>query len=245
VSTFSNPDPSFAAQADRVYALYQFIGDVRDRRPLRDTDARCVCLNNIMRAANASVATLRLLHWVQQGADGLLIEALGLASPEYVNLVAEDLLRASRLHLLIEAQFQIEALFRAMLTALGRRPGIEGFFRLAEDLLREVKFPEPEATLRILHVPALMRNSMHANGVHYGYRGTDTVEIINGVEFRFEHGRSVQCGSWYHIATALTATVGIIEQLLAMPAVVALPDVPDAHAVQRRSRGGPATLPQG
>lgn len=122
-----NPDATLAQQADRVYGLYQQVADIRDRHGAGDTDARRVNLNNVMMAANAATSTLRLMAWVKQGGDVLLIQALGLAKPEYINPVAEDLLRSSRLFLLIESQFQIETLFRNILLALAKPAGQQGF----------------------------------------------------------------------------------------------------------------------
>jgi hypothetical protein len=62
-------------------------------------------------AANAATATLRLFHWAKNGGETALTQAMGLSQPEYINFVAEDMLRSSRLFLLLESQFQIETLF--------------------------------------------------------------------------------------------------------------------------------------
>jgi len=161
-----------------------------------------------------------------------LIQALGLTKPEYINPVAEDLLRSSRLFLLVEAQFQIETLFRNILLALGKSADKQGFYNVAQDVLAAAGLPDSTAKLRVLNVPAHMRNSMHANGIHHGWKGSDTVELINGVEFRFEHGKRVQCGSWYHIVTALSASFEVIDEILGSAAVKALGSIPDAYAEQ-------------
>ena len=233
MAAFLNPDSTFAEQAERVLTLYQRICDVRDDRGHGEGDARHVCLNNITMAAGASVSTLRLLHWAKQGGDGVLIQALGLSDPSYIHLVAEDLLRASRLHLLVEYQFQVETLFRDILLALGKDPGNVGFYKLVKELLREIEIGDPDDKRGLLNVPALMRNSMHANGIHHGYKGLNTEEVIDGVEFRFEHGKRVQCGSWYHIDVALTASINVVDEILGTSSVVDLGCIPDEYAVQR------------
>lgn len=227
-----NPDASFAQQADRVFGFYQLVADIRDKHRAGDTDARRVNLNNVMMAANAATSTLRLMAWAKQGGDGILIQALGLAKPEYINPVAEDLLRSNRLFLLNESQFQIETLFRNILLALAKPAGKQGFYNVAEDVLAAASVADPATKLRILNVPALMRNSMHANGVHHGWKGSDTIEVIKGVEFRFEHGKRVQCGSWYHIVTALSASFEIVDEILGSAPVSALRVIPDAYAEQ-------------
>lgn len=229
---FVNSDPTFAEQADSVRGLYQQIADIRDRYAAGDTDARHVNLNNIMMAANAAIATLRLMQWAKVGGDGLLIQALGLAKPGYINPVTEDLLRSSRLFLLVEAQFQIEALFKNILLALGKPVPMQGFYNIAENVLAAASIADLASKLQILNVPALMRNSMHANGIHRGWKSRDTVVVMKTVEVRFEHNKRVQCGSWYHIVTALSATFEVVDEILGSPVVGALKSIPDEYAAQ-------------
>jgi hypothetical protein len=238
--TFVNPDTTFIQQADRVSAFYRQVADVRDKHGTGANDARRVNLNNVMMAANAATATLRLMAWAKQGGDGILVQALGLAKPEYINLVAEDLLRSSRLSLLTESQFQIEALFRNILLALGKALGKDGFYNVAKDVLAAAGVIDP-AKLRILNVPALIRNSMHTNGIHQGWKGSNTIEIIRGVEFRFEHGKPVHCGSWYHIVTALSASLEVVDEILSAAPVKAVHVLPDAYAAQA-APGNPSAV---
>ncbi len=227
-----NPDPTFMQQALRVHALYQQIADIRDGQSVSETDSRRVNLNNVMMAANAAGATLRLLNWIRRSDKVVISQALDLSKPEYVAPVAEDLLRASRLFLLVEAQFQTETLFRNVLAAAGEAGNAKGYYNVARHVIACAGLTEPNRRLRILQVPALMRNSMHANGIHHGWKGSDTVEIIAGVEFRFEHGKRVQCGSWYHIVTALSASFEVVGEVLGSSAVKALVSVPDLYAEQ-------------
>jgi len=229
---FENPDPTFAHQADRVHGLYQLVADIRDKHSSDETDARRVNLNNIMMAANAATATLRLLWWAKQGGESVMVQALGLSKPEYINFVAEDLLRSTRLFLLLESQFQIETLFRNILIALGKPGGKQGFYVVANELLSASGISDRDAKLHVLNVGALLRNSMHSNGIHHGYMGASTVENIDGVEFRFDHGQRVQCGSWFHIVTALRASVSIVDELLAAPPIKRLAAIPDEYAAQ-------------
>ena len=227
-----NPDPTFAHQVDRVQGLYQLVADVRDKYSSEGTDARRVNLNNIMMAANAATATLRLLSWAKQGGESTLIQALGLSKPEYINFVAEDLLRSTRLFLLLESQFQIETLFRNISIALGLPGDKQGFYNVAQQLLSACGLEEVDVKLRVLNVAALLRNSMHSNGIHHGYKGSSIVESIDGVEFRFDHGKRVQCGSWFHIVTAIRASVNILDELLAVTSIKALAVIHDEYAAQ-------------
>lgn len=234
---FVNPDKTYGEQADRVLLLYQRMCDVRDKHSLADLDSRRIALNNAAMAANASVSTLRLLDWARQSGDATLVAALRLARPEFVNLVAEDLLRAGRLHLLLECQFQIESLFRNLLMALGRGRGKQGYYNLAQEVVAASGVADPDSKLRILNVPALMRNSMHANGIHHGYKGASAHETIDGVEFRFDDGKRVQCGSWLHVTAALNATLSIVDEVLSVASIRAIPLIPDEYVTQKAAAG--------
>lgn len=189
-------------------------------------------LNNIMMAANAAVATLRLMFWASTQGEVVMTQALRLSKPEYINFVAEDLLRSSKLFLLLETQFQAETLFKNILREFGSPATKQGYYNIAEAVLLATGIPNPKDKLKILNVPALMRNSMHANGIHHGWKGTSTIELIDGIEFRFEDGKRVQCGNWVHIITALTATMQIVEEVLASQAVTSLKLIPDTYAVE-------------
>lgn len=231
-----NPDPTYGHQADRVQRLHELIADVRDEFGHAETDARRVNLNNVLMATGAASATLRLLHWAKfDGGDVHLIAALNLLDPEYINLVAEDMLRSSRLFLLLECQFQFEALMRNVLISLSGERGPQGFYNLARRLIELVQLPEPNEKLADMNVAALMRNSMHANGVHHGQKGSSSVRVLDGIEFRFENGARVQCGHWLHVTTALAASLGVIRAILNAPVVRALEHVPDQYAVLRAS----------
>ena len=230
MKVFENPDATFELQANRLFAFYDFVGEIRDKLDYVAPDTRHVNLNNIMMAANASVATLRLMHWVNLNGEAIFIEALKISKPEYINLVVEDMLRSSRLFLLVESQFQIEALLKNILHEMKIPVKKDGFYNVAELILKETSINDGEKKLKILNIAALMRNSMHANGIHYGYKKTDTIEFIDGIEFEFINEKRVQCGSWFHIVTALTASMKIVEEILVSPKVSSMKLVPDMYA---------------
>ena len=59
------------------------------------------------------------------------------------------------------------------------------------------------------------------------------VEEIDGMQFRFDHGQRVQCGSWFHIVTAVGASMRIVDEILGAPRIKALAVIPDEYAAQR------------
>ena len=70
----------------------------------------------------------------------------------------------------------------------------------------------------------MIRNSLHSNGFHYGYRGSSFQAQVDGLMFQFDHGKQVECAGWWHIIHALNAVAAIIEEILNAPAIKALPD---------------------
>lgn len=106
-------------------------------------------------------------------------------------------------------------------------------------MLTAVSVPDATRKLRTLNVAAQIRNSMHANGIHHGWNGSDTIESIRGVEYCFEHGERVQCGSWFHIVTALTGSIEILDEVLSTPAVRGISIIPDIYAEQKAGEQSP------
>jgi hypothetical protein len=71
--------------------------------------------------------------------------------------------------------------------------------------------------------------------------GTDRYRISlcrgqSGGQTRVEHGKRVQCGSWYHILTALTVSFEIVDEFLGSAPVSALKVILDNYAVQAVSQ---------
>jgi hypothetical protein len=234
---FVNPDKTFLEQADRVSKFEDACADVIDRQGSLKTDARRIHLENIRSAATASSDILRILHWCEQAGNTSLAGVLGLADATHGQMHQQDLLRAGRLFFLVETQFQIETMFRNILAALGQSVP-NGFYNVAKNVLAASGILDQGAKLDLLNIPALMRNSMHTNGLHHGFRNSSTNIKINGVDFDFNHGKKVDCGSWLHITTALSSSIGIIEEILQSAPVTSLPLIDDEYSKQ------PARIPK-
>lgn len=231
---FVNPDATYMHSANRVQGFHEAICDLRDDLGKAAPDARAVNLNNMSMATNSARGTLRVLHWAATGGAGTLVDALGLGDPSHLQVVADDWLRSAKLFLLLECQFQTETLFRSILTGLGRAAKDHGFFKIAKSTLQIADISDAGTKMRTLNVPAMMRNSMHANGIHHGHLGSSSTETINGIEFKFENGKKVECGHWVHIVTALKASLDVTGEVLMSPKVSAITSIDDEYAKQKR-----------
>jgi hypothetical protein len=175
------------------------------------------------------MGTLRLWH-AAVADDGKSLAVLLGCDQSHLKMVQEDMLRAAKLFLLLEFQFQTETLFAGVTKAVGAAPAKMGFYNVAKTTLEAMGLTGVDAKRRVLTVPAKMRNSMHSNGVYHGRSETGT---IKGVEFKFEDGKKVECGSWFHIVTALQASIEITAEVLKSPRATSIALIEDAYAVQK------------
>ncbi|MCH7479130.1 MAG: hypothetical protein IIA14_13655, partial [SAR324 cluster bacterium] len=77
-----------------------------------------------------------------------------------------------------------------------------------------------EAKSKSLKVLALIRNSLHHNGIH---RGDLAHFAIVGVDFDFAKGKKVPCAGWQHVAHAIGSVIVAINEILTSPEINGLP----------------------
>jgi len=161
--------------------------------------------------APADEATFRALF----GAEG--------GTPDDLGRHLDWLLKMS---LVTFIQFQLENMLSNLLRAAQVNPAT-GHASLVRQALTHFGYPHVETGLKILRVPAAMRNSLHNNGFH---TSASFDAQINGVRFRFNQHRRVHQASWDHITHAIRAELRVYERLLHMASVRAIGLVPDRFA---------------
>jgi hypothetical protein len=129
--------------------------------------------------------------------------------------------RNEKLGCLVLVLFQLENLLKNILAALGG-PSIQGFFKITEELLERVTIGDSKRKHDDLQLTALIRNSLHSNGIYYGYKGVSKSYIIEGVTFDLQAGKRIECAGWGHLYLALDRTLAIIEEILRSPEVQAI-----------------------
>lgn len=223
---------TLAEKASRVREYLEGVLDLRERTNAPEGDARNVMLNNMAAVANGAGGALLAFDYVGQQGEELAAGVFRVPNAEGVKYVANDAVRASRLFLLLETQFQIENGLRNLLRAIEPQSRLNKFHQIAGRMIELAQLNDADQKKAILMVPAHLRNSMHANGVHHGYREQDTVTTVYGVTYEFRHGQRVSCGGWGHIVHSLTSSVRVVEGIISSPVVSALPSVTDAYAAQ-------------
>ena len=193
-----------------------------------DQDARLSVLTAVRSNAYACQMVLNLLHYLAIDDEMLQTDILKLLGIQAVNeksveSVGKKLHKTSKLALVILAQFQIENCLRSLARELSITVKNHGFFRVAKALLNDLALSQ-DRILDILNTPALIRNSLHANGIHHGYSDKGTVVEIEGVTYKFVHEEAVHCASVAHIAHALEASVGVLDEIFHTKKIFELPD---------------------
>ncbi len=224
---------SYADQAECVASLADAARSIKDRLGYPDFDARCVALANVEAVARSCQMVLNLLDSWTVGDNTVrqvIPQLIGLqtVTTEGIKYAGDALNKTSKLALAVLAQFQIENLLRCLAAELNIPQPI-GFYKLATNLLDDLQLRGDE--LQRLNVPALIRNTLHNNGIHTGFKNSDTVVTIEEVTYEFRHGKPVHYASWQHIAHALESALGVVERVLDDQRVKALPvPVKDRYA---------------
>ncbi len=218
---------SFAEQAQCVMSLATRAESLRQKLAYSDQDSRAVVLNNIRSIANSTQMILNLLDSWTIGDDTVrtnipLILGMRDLNENSVRSAGDILHKTSKLSLSLLAQFQIENGLRSLSRELGSVSQPTGFFLAAKALLERIAIPIDR--LEILNTPALIRNSLHSNGIHHGHRGTDSVTVLGGVTYEFRHMNRVQCATVEHIAHALECSLDVFEEIVSTPQVAGLAD---------------------
>ncbi len=218
--------------AERVVALSNRL--LEGSRPYSDTDARGVALRNCRVCALSCTMVLNILGHLEAGSitSDQFEKLVGLTTGTS-HAAARALAKMTRLGFITLFVFPIENLFKNLLRGLGKEPP-KGYYDIACAALESVSVNDPDSKLGILNTPALIRNSLHANGIHYGYKDSSTSINIGGVVFDFAHGRPVRCAGWGHIVHALDAVLAVAMEIISTPEIKALKDpIQDQYASEQ------------
>lgn len=226
---------SHSDQAACVASLVAKSEEARTHYGYSDEDARSVALNNLRSVAYATQMTLNLLDsWCigDEAIRTVIPQLLGLTgvTDHSVKVAGNALHKNTKLSLALLGQFQIENCLRNLAREISPdQPPPKAFFSLARSLIENLGLPE--SLVADLNVAALIRNSLHGNGIHSGHQGLDTVTTLEQVTYEFQHQQRVSCATVEHIAHALESSIDILATIFRTPEVGALEDpVMDQYA---------------
>ena len=192
-------------------------------------DARFVSLDNVEMLFGTATMILNALDGGAQGPDEALMvrDIFGLTTMTNLQEAADLLDLFTRNAVITLTQFQIEAMFSNTLLAVGIAPH-PGWGRVSRQALTYFGYPAVDRAVRVLKVPAAIRNTLHNNGIH---RGPDLSVQISGYPYRFRNGRQCSLAGWGHIVHAVRAELRVIERFLLLPSLRAVSFVPEPYAL--------------
>lgn len=234
---------SYADQSLCVSELADACVELKKKFGYSDPDARTVALENITDIARPGQMMLNLFDsWARgdQTIRQIIPQLIGLTTvtPEGVRMAADMLNKSAKLSLVVLAQFQIENALRNIARELRLPQAGTGFYRTASLVLNAISIPADR--MEVLNTSARIRNSLHSNGIHHRQHPSEASRVtIRGVAYQFEHGKHVSCASWEHIAHALEAFVGVLDEVFSSLQVMALPDpIMDQYAWEQATNPG-------
>lgn len=188
-----------------------------------DEDARETAITNSRIAFNNSLMILNILNVRAEDrcSDDDFRKLLGLASGSTQH-AADFIEKMQRLSLVVFYQFQIENMLSNLHRELPSGSSKSTFYGLAEYFVGKLGIQTNK--LDYLNVPALIRNSLHSNGIHHGYQGQSKSVTIGNLVYDFKHTEKVSCAGWNHIVVALSASIDCVEEILKLPEVASLQD---------------------
>jgi len=208
---------SLKDEAECVNSLIGFCTRIIKKHKYPDTDTRTAALDNIRFVGYSTLAIANLLDSWSKGDETVrqvIPSLIGLTdvNEKSVKLMGDSLHKSSKLSLILIGQFQIENGISNISEALGISSGIKGFYNKAEMLIDHLGFGYDK--LERLNTGALIRNSLHSNGIHHGYQGTSSHITLKGVQYDFDNGKKVSCATLPHIAHALECSLEVLDEII-------------------------------
>lgn len=232
---------SYADQSLCVSELANACIALKEKFKYSSPDTRTVALENVISIARSGQMILNLLYSWAKGDElirRVIPQLIGLTTvtPEGVRMAGDMLNKSAKLGFVVLAQFQIENVLRNIARELKLPSGGTGFYRTTDALLKTLAIPVDR--MDILNTPARIRNSLHSNGIHHRQHPSESQRVtIGGVIYDFEDGKPVTCAGWEHIAHALEASIGVLDEVFSCPAVRTIRDpMMDQYAWEQETK---------
>ncbi|MBK8424804.1 MAG: hypothetical protein IPL27_01960 [Lewinellaceae bacterium] len=152
--------------------------------------------------------------------------------------VMEDMFLMTKMSIVPLFQFQIENMLRNILLHLDPEASVVSYYKICEKLIHSITINDKEELITCLQIPAKIRNSLHSNGI-YKRMSPKEPEIakyyLEGVEFKFENGKGINCAGSGHIYLSFDKTLDIVDGILDSPEVSSIKtEIKDQWAWENR-----------
>jgi hypothetical protein len=200
--------------------IAQRLDEIRAKGSYLSSDARYRALLEAKTIVNVTLATINILALGEEHKVNLA-SLIGLVKGT-TQAAANDIDNVTRASVVTLFQFKIETLFKNLLINLGMIEPPQGYYNIKHELFKRITLKDKERKEQSLEVLALIRNSLHSNGYHFGYKASCSRIELSGEIFMFEHTKQVNCAGWKHITCAINWTLTVIEEILDSPEICQL-----------------------
>lgn len=209
----------------RVKALQKKCKIILEKLDLPRDDARALGIIHVgSLCSTLAELPLRLFHEAEsREGPPRLMKVLGFRTVDDMETVLSDLVLNALIAWVTTTQFALENCVESVLDAIPGEKKRGGFSKGVRRLMQVANLENLDTKYEILMVPAWIRNSLHAVGIHNG--GNKRVDI-DGAQYVFEKGERVACASWSHIFHAYNHGLDIYEEMLCSPMVKAIARIP-------------------
>jgi len=134
---------------------------------------------------------------------------------ESANFLGNSIHKTTKLSLILLGQFQIENCIQNINKAPDLNANSPGFYSRVETIINHLGINSNR--IKILNVGALVRNRLHSNGIHSGYRISDFHLLMEGFKYDFIQYKKVTCASLPHIAHSLECSINVLDEIINNP----------------------------
>ena len=205
----------------QIQAVKNQCNGLLEKLNLPDDDARALALIQVRQMCNTIAAVpIKLQQNAEIAGDiPVMLALLGINDFGSLKSLLTDLNKNSKASFLTMVQVALENCVVQVIEAIGGKKPSGKFSTDAKAIINLCGLTDPRQKLELLMLPAWLRNTLHANGIHK--RPSKTL-IVDGEAFVFEQDKRLQCGSWSHIAYAVMNSLYVYEELLTSSKVEAI-----------------------
>jgi len=139
-----------------------------------------------------------------------VLSLLGLSNSDDLSSVLQDFNANAKAGFITTVQFALENCIVCIIEAIPRVDPQNGFGQNARVIIELGEIPQAEQKLDLMMLPAWIRNTLHANGIHN--RSNRTIEV-DGESYIFERGQRISCGTWSHLFHAIFHSLAVVEEI--------------------------------
>ncbi len=202
-------DEEFAYQ---LLGLRTKIDEIKNKYPYPDEDGRKSALNALTWIISSAIMRFNIILALKNNKikPNVVQSLIGLKKGDLKTALEADL-TFTKLSLVAIFQFQIENLFKIILSNLTKNKPPQGYYNIVEKIVTALDLKDSEKKLETMNFLAYMRNCLHSNGIHT--KPSKTFEI-EGQKFEFIQGKQYEGGDWAEIAFAVDRSIDIVEEIL-------------------------------